>query len=198
MAKVGQIGLSGLHLAKRKEITNEVDTETTISVAGMVSAEVEIETVSENIYSDDVVAEVIATGFSSGTVTMELLGLSMEEYAMISGQEIVDGVVADNANILSPVLAMTFKSQKSNGTYRYVSLPQVKANIKGESFATKEDGVEIANVEIEFNIIPMSETGIWRVRADEDTCKNTTFLNTFLTTFPENVPAPLEMSKTKK
>ena len=198
MAKIGQIGLSGLHLAKRKEVINEVDTETTISVAGMVSAEIEIETISENIYADDVVVEVIATGFSSGTVTMELLGLSMEEYAMISGQEIVDGVVADNANVLSPVLAMTFKSQKSNGTYRYVSLPQVKAQIKGESFATKEDGVEIANVEIEFSIIPMAETGIWRVRADEDTCKNTEFLNTFLTTFPENVPSPLEMLKDKK
>lgn len=198
MAKIGQIGLSGLHLAKRNELTNEVDTDTTISVAGLVTAEVEIETVSENIYADDVVAEVIASGFSSGTVTMELLGLSMEEYALISGQEIVDGVVADNSNVLSPVLAMTFKSQKSNGTYRYVSLPQVKANIKGESFTTKEDGVEIANVEIEFSIIPMAETGIWRVRADQDACKNTEFLNTFLTTFPENVPTPLEMLKTKK
>ena len=198
MAKIGQIGLSGLHLAKRRDTTNEVDTATTISVAGLVTAEVEIETVSENIYADDVVAEVIASGFSSGTVTMELLGLSMEEYALISGQEIVDGVVADNSNVLSPVLAMTFKSQKSNGTYRYVSLPNVKANITGESFSTKEDGIEIANVEIEFSIIPMAETGIWRVRADEDTCKNTEFLNTFLTTFPENVPTPLEMLKTKK
>lgn len=191
MAKIGQIGLSGLHLAKRDEITNEVLKETTISVSGMVSAEVEIETVSENIYADDVVAEVISSGFSSGTVTMELLGLSMEEYAMISGQEIVDGVVADNANVLSPVLAMTFKSQKSNGTYRYVSLPQVKANIKGESFATKEDGVEIANVEIEFSIIPMTETGIWRVRADEDTCKNSQYLASFLTSFPEDVPSQI-------
>lgn len=198
MAKIGQIGLSGLHLAKRKDTTNEVDTATKISIAGLVTAEVEIETVSENIYADDVVAEVIASGFSSGTVTMELLGLSMEEYALISGQEMVDGVIADNANVLSPVLAMTFKSQKSNGTYRYVSLPQVKGSIKNESFQTKEDGVEIANVEVEFNIIPMAETGIWRVRADEDTCKNTEFLNTFLTTFPENVPAPLEMLKTKK
>ena len=198
MAKIGQIGLSGLHLAKRKDTTNEVDTATTISVAGLVTAEVEIETVSENISADDVVAEVIATGFSSGTVTMELLGLSMEEYALISGQEMVDGVIADNANVLSPVLAMTFKSQKSNGTYRYVSLPQVKANIKGESFATKEDGVEIANVEIEFSIIPMAETGIWRVRADEDTCSNSEFLNTFLTTFPENVPEPSRMLKDKK
>ena len=191
MAKIGQIGLSGLHLAKRDEITNEVLKETTISVSGMVSAEVEIETVSENIYADDVVAEVIASGFSSGTITVELLGLSMQEYAMISGQEMVDGVVADNANVLSPVLAMTFKSQKSNGTYRYVSLPQVKANIKGESFATKEDGVEIANVEIEFSIIPMTETGIWRVRADEDTCKNSQYLASFLTSFPEDVPSQI-------
>lgn len=198
MGKIGQIGLSGLHLAKRKDTTNEVDTATTMAVAGLVTAEVEIETVSENIYADDVVAEVIASGFSSGTVTMELLGLSMEEYALISGQKMVDGVIADNANVLSPVLAMTFKSQKSNGTYRYVSLPNVKANITGESFSTKEDGIEIANVEIEFSIIPMAETGIWRVRADEDTCKNTEFLNTFLTTFPENVPTPLEMLKTKK
>lgn len=198
MAKQGQIGLSGLHIARRDEETKEILQDSTMQVNGLISAEVEIDITSENFYCDDVVADTITT-FASGTVKMELLGLSMEEYALISGQKLVKGAIADNANILSPMLAMTFKSQKSNGTYRYVSLPQVKASIKGENFATKEDGVEIANVEIEFSIIPMNETGIWRVRCDEDGKDiDASYLNTFLTAFPIDVPKEIVTSKATK
>lgn len=192
MAKVGSIGLSGLHLARRDEITNEIVAGSTLQVDGLVSAEVEIDITSESIYSDDVVADVI-TAYAGGKVTVELLGLSLEEYAMITGHEVVDGIVLDNVNTIVPVLAMTFKSQKSNGKYRYVSLPQVKANVKGESFHTKEDGVEVANIEVEFSIIPM-ENGVWRLRADEDACKNTAFINNFLTSFPQEVATLAIMS----
>lgn len=187
MAKVGQIGLSELRLAKRNE-EGIVVPESTIKVDGLVTAEVEIDMYSESFYSDDVVADVF-TGFSSGTVTVELLGLSLEEYAMITGYEVVKGVVVDNVNTLAPVLTMSFKSQKSNGRYRLVSIPQVKGTVKGESFATKEDGVEIANVEIEFAIIPM-QNGTWRVRVDEDsTGVDSSFVNSFLTTFPTDAPS---------
>ena len=187
MAKVGQIGLSELRLAQRSEDGNIV-LDSTIKIDGLVTAEVEIDLLSESFYADDVVADVV-TGFSSGTVTVELLGLSLEEYAMITGQEIVKGVVVDNVNIQAPVLTMSFKSQKSNGKYRLVSIPQVKGTVKGESFQTKEDGVEIANVEIEFSIIPM-EDGTWRVRVDEDAPGvDISFVNSFLTTFPVNAPS---------
>lgn len=182
MSKVGQIGLSELRVAKRAD-DGTVEADTTLQVAGLVSADVEIDMFSESFYADDVVADVV-TGFSSGKVTTELLGLSLEEYAMITGQEIVQGVVVDNANTLAPVLTMSFKSLKANGKYRLVSIPQVKANVTGESFKTKEDGVQVVNVEVEFSIIPL-ENGVWRVRVDEDS-KNVdqTFLNKFLTTFP--------------
>lgn len=192
MAKVGQIGLSELRLAKRNE-GGTVEQNSTIKVDGLVTAEVEIDMFSESFYADDVVADVV-TGFSSGTVTVELLGLSLEEYAMITGQKIEKGVVVDNVNTQAPVLTMSFKSQKSNGKYRLVSIPQVKGTVKGESFQTKEDGVEIANVEIEFAIIPM-EDGTWRVRVDEDaTGVDTSFVNSFLTTFPVSATA-LKASK---
>lgn len=195
MAKVGQIGLSELRLAKRNE-EGTVVPDSTIKVDGLVTAEVEIDMYNESFYSDDVVADVF-TGFSSGTVTVELLGLSLEEYAMITGHEVVKGVVVDNVNTLAPVLTMSFKSQKSNGKYRLVSIPQVKATVKGESFQTKEDGVEIANVEVEFNIIPL-DNGVWRVRCDEDaTAVDTSFAKSFLTTFPVDVPS-VEMLKTSK
>lgn len=195
MAKVGQIGLSELRLAKRNE-DGTVFSDSTVKVDGLVTAEVEIDMYSESFYSDDVVADVF-TGFSSGTVTVELLGLSLEEYGMITGQEVVKGTVVDNVNTLAPVLTMSFKSQKSNGKYRLVSIPQVKASIKGESFQTKEDGIELANVEIEFNIIPL-ENGVWRVRCDEDaTGVDTSFVNSFLTTFPTDAPSASVLKATK-
>lgn len=195
MAKVGQIGLSELRLAKRDE-DGTVVSDSTIKVDGLVTAEVEIDMYSESFYSDDVVADVF-TGFSSGTVTVELLGLSLDEYAMITGQEVVKGVVVDNVNTLAPVLTMSFKSQKSNGKYRLVSIPQVKGTVKGESFQTKEDGVEIANVEIEFSIIPL-ENGVWRVRCDEDaTGVDASFANSFLTTFPTDAPSASVLKASK-
>ena len=195
MAKVGQIGLSELRLAKRNE-DGQVNSESVIKVDGLVTAEVEIDMYSESFYSDDVVADVV-TGFSSGTVTVELLGLSLEEYAMITGHELVKGVVVDNVNTIAPVLAMSFKSQKSNGKYRLVSIPQVKGTVKGESFATKEDGVEIANVEIEFSIIPM-EDGTWRVRLDEDaTGVDASFAKSFLTTFPTDAGTAQALKESK-
>ena len=187
MAKTGQIGLSELRLAKRAE-DGTVVSDSTMKVEGIVSAEVEIDMFSESFYADDAVSDVV-TGFSSGTVTVELLGLSLEEYSMITGQEIVKGVVVDNVNTLAPVLTMSFKSLKSNGKYRLVSIPQVKGSIKNESFQTKEDGVEIANVEIEFAIIPL-ENGVYRVRCDEDAIGvDASFANSFLTTFPTDAPS---------
>ena len=195
MAKVGQIGLSELRLAKRNE-DGTVEQGSTIKVDGLVTAEVEVDMFSQSFYSDDVVADVV-TGFSSGTVTVELLGLSLEEYAMITGQEIVKGVVVDNVNIQPPVLTMSFKSQKSNGKYRLVSIPQVKGTVKGESFQTKEDGVEIANVTVEFAIVPL-ENGVWRVRCDEDaTGVDASFASSFLTTFPVDAPSVARLKETK-
>lgn len=183
MSKVGQIGLSELRVAKRSD-DGTVEADTTLQVAGLVSADVEIDMFSESFYADDVVADVV-TGFSSGKVTVELLGLSLEEYAMITGNEIVNGVVVDSANTIAPVLTMSFKSLKANGKYRYVCIPQVKANVTGESFKTKEDGVEVVNVEVELNIIPLEDTNVWRLRVDEDSKGvNQEFLNKFLTTFP--------------
>lgn len=187
MAKTGQIGLSELRLAKRAE-DGTVVSDSTMKVEGLVTAEVEIDMFSEAFYADDVVADVV-TGFSSGTVTVELLGLSLEEYSLITGQEVVRGVVADNTNTIAPILTISFKSLKSNGKYRLVSIPQVKGTVKGESFQTKEDGVEVANVEIEFAIIPL-ENGVWRVRCDEDAIGvDTSFVNSFLTTFPTDAPS---------
>lgn len=195
MAKVGQIGLSELRLAKRNE-GGTVEQDSTIKVDGLVTAEVEIDMFSESFYADDVVADVV-TGFSSGTVTVELLGLSLEEYAMITGQKIVKGVVVDNVNTQAPVLTMSFKSQKSNGKYRLVSIPQVKGTVKGESFQTKEDGVEIANVTVEFAIVPL-ENGVWRVRCDEDaTGVDASFASSFLTTFPVDAPSVARLKETK-
>ena len=193
MSKVGQIGLSELRLAKRNE-DGTVEQGSIIKVDGLVTAEVEIDMFSESFYADDVVADIV-TGFSSGTVKTELLGLSLEEYAMRTGQEVVKGVVVDNVNSQAPVLTMSFRSLKSNGKYRLVSIPQVKATISGESFATREDGVEVANVEVEFSIIPL-DNGVWRLRCDEDaTGVDSSFASTFLTKFPTSAP---EVSRIKE
>ena len=192
MAKNGLIGLQGLHIAKRDDL-GQVEQDSTMKVDGMVKASCEINMVSSSFYCDDAVADTF-TSFADGTVTIELLGLSMEEYALLTGATLEKGIVIDDINTVAPNLTMTFRSQMLDGKFRYVCFPLVKAKINGEEFTTKEDGVEIANVTAEFAIIPMD--GKWRVRADEGSKELPIgFIDGFLTSFPTEIPGATKATK---
>ena len=69
MAKTGQIGLDNLHIALRENDEN-IKADTTLKIAGLVTADVEIDMYSDSLYADDVVADVV-NGFSEGTVTVD-------------------------------------------------------------------------------------------------------------------------------
>ena len=67
-----------------------------------------------------------------------------------------------------PYFAVGFKSEKSNGKFRFVWLFKVRAKPLTENFATKEgDTVTRQNPEVEFTAIKRTHDGRYQAVADE-------------------------------
>ena len=89
---------------------------------------------------------------------------------MVFGNTIDDnGVLIRSANDQPPYFAVGFKSEKSNGKYRYVWLYKVRAKPVTENYATKEGGTVTRQTgEIEWTAIKRTHDGYYQAVADED------------------------------
>ena len=111
------------------------------------------------------------------------LPLAIQE--MIFGNTIDDnGVLIRKASDKPPYFAVGFKSEKSNGKYRYVWLFKVRAKPVTESYATKEGGTITRQTgDVEWTAIKRTHDGAYQAVADEDenaftAAKGATFLAT--------------------
>jgi phi13 family phage major tail protein len=113
-------------------------------------------------------------------ITLTVTGLPAKMLAWITGATFDDttGRVFDNANpALAPYFALMFRSQKSNGKYRYYSYLKGKFSPPKEESATKSDKPEPKTVQLEFMAIKTIykfdlgsfDDSIKRVWGDEDT-----------------------------
>ena len=79
-----------------------------------------------------------------------------------------NGVLLRTAQDKPPYFAVGFKSEKSNGKFRYVWLYKVRAKPLTENFATKEgDTITRQNPEVEFTAIKRTHDGRYQAVADE-------------------------------
>ena len=79
-----------------------------------------------------------------------------------------NGVLIRTAQDKPPYFAVGFKSEKSNGKYRYVWLYKVRAKPLTENFATKEGNtINRQTPEVEFTAIKRTHDGRYQAVADE-------------------------------
>jgi phi13 family phage major tail protein len=114
-------------------------------------------------------------------ITLTITGLPAEMLAWITGATFDDttGRVFDNANpALAPYFALMFRSQKSNGSYRYYCYLKGKFSPPKEESATKTDKPDPKSTQVEFvaikTVYEFSLGGgltdsVKRVWGDEDT-----------------------------
>ena len=109
--------------------------------------------------------------------------LSIQE--QIFGNQIDDnGVLVRTASDRPPYFAVGFKSEKSDGTYRYVWLYKVRAKPMTENYKTKEgQTITRQNGSVEWTAIKRTHDGRYQAVADEgqngfDASKAATFLET--------------------
>ncbi len=89
-------------------------------------------------YADDQTADVYA---EDGDVSIEIeaTDLTEDEKAIIFGNTMAAGVRSPAKTDVKPYFAVSWKSKKRDGTYKYYKLLKVMFNEGGEEFETKKD-----------------------------------------------------------
>ena len=138
-------------------------------VAGAIEASVTPDNTDPDIlYADDVEFDTLyADPETSFKLKMADIPLAIQE--MLFANTIDDnGVLIRTAQDKPPYFAVGFKSEKSNGKFRYVWLYTVRAKPLTENFATKEGNtINRQNPEIEFTAIKRTHDGRYQAVADE-------------------------------
>jgi phi13 family phage major tail protein len=139
-------------------------------LAGAVEASVTPDNTDPDVmFADDVEFDVL---YTDPEVAFKL---KMADIPLIIQQMIFSHVIDDNGVLIRtaqdkpPYFAIGFKSEKSNGKYRFVWLYKVRAKPLTESFATKEGKtINRQNPEVEFTAIKRTHDGRYQAVADED------------------------------
>ena len=115
------------------------------------------------------------------STSMADIPLSIQE--QIFGNQIDDnGVLVRTASDRPPYFAVGFKSEKSDGTYRFIWLYKVRAKPMTENYRTKEgQTITRQNGSVEWTAIKRTHDGRYQAVADEsqngfDAAKAATFL----------------------
>ena len=138
-------------------------------VAGAIEATVTPDNKDPDIlYADDIEFDTLyADPKISFKLKMADIPLTIQE--MFFANTIDDnGVLIRTAQDKPPYFAIGFKSEKSDGKFRYVWLYKVRAKPLEEKFATKEgDKVTRQNPEVEFTAVKRTHDGRYQAVADE-------------------------------
>lgn len=139
------------------------------AVAGAIEASVTPENADPDVqYADDVEFDVLYPD-PELSFSLKLADLPLTIQEMLLNNTIDDnGVLIRSASDKPPYFAVGFKSEKSNGKYRYVWLYKVRAKPVTETYQTKEgDTVTRQTGNVEFTAIKRTHDGRYQAVADE-------------------------------
>lgn len=180
------VGLKNVVIAP---LTEDTDTSHTYGelqlVAGAIEATITPDNTDPDIqYADDIEFDVLYPDPElTFSTSMADVPLAIQE--MIFGNQIDDnGVLVRTASDRPPYFAVGFKSEKSDGAFRYVWLYKVRAKPMTESYKTKEGKtITRQNGSVEWTAIKRTHDGRYQAVADEgqngfDASKAAAFLET--------------------
>lgn len=128
-------------------------------------------------YADDQAFDTMSTEAET-TIELTVTGVPAEIFALITGKvfDTASGRVFDNGGT-PPYFALAFKSQKSNGSFRYFQFLKGAFTVPDEDYASKSDKVDPKTLKLtytaiktvyEFDLGDIND-GCKRVFGDEDT-----------------------------
>ena len=151
-------GFSKIHLAKWNAVTKEYDAP--VPVLGAKNVEVSYE-ISENKISADNKTVWANNLIASGSGTLEVLGLTVDEKALLFGTENYSGGFAMGSNTAMPQFALLFQQEKADGGQILHCIYNVSFAPAGISCQTLEDGqIEETTESLEFTSI-LGENGFF-------------------------------------
>ena len=178
------VGLKNVVIAP---LTSDTETEHTYGelqlMAGAIEASITPENADPDVqYADDIEFDTLYPDPElTFSTSMADIPLSIQE--QIFGNQIDDnGVLVRTASDRPPYFAVGFKSEKSDGTYRFIWLYKVRAKPMTETYKTKEAATNTRqNGSVEWTAIKRTHDGPYQAVADEgengfDSTKAATFL----------------------
>lgn len=179
------IGLRDLYLC---ELTADDGVEAptygeAVKVPSLISMDIQDNTESVTFYSDDV-AEQVINAFSGKEVTIELGYLTNELEAKISGNKYDSetGVFTQSSDAESKEVGLMFRAPKSKGgNFQYVALYKGVLAREGQSYKTKEESVESANITLKGVFMPLAYNGDVSVKVDSEDCKKPDIIRNWFT-----------------
>ena len=180
------VGLKNVVIAPLTEDTETSHTYGELQLmAGAIEASITPENADPDVqYADDIEFDTLYPDPElTFSTSMADVPLAIQE--MIFGNQIDDnGVLVRTASDRPPYFAVGFKSEKSDGAFRYVWLYKVRAKPMTESYKTKEGKtITRQNGSVEWTAIKRTHDGRYQAVADEgqngfDASKAATFLET--------------------
>jgi len=153
----------------------EADTETDLTygdlqlVAGAIEASITPDNTDPDVmFADDIEFDVIYPDPELSFKT-KLADIPLSIQEMIFGHSIDDnGVLVRKAGDSPPYFGVGFKSEKSDGRYRFIWLFKVRAKPLTESYATREGTtVKRQTGDVEWTAIKRTHDGLYQAVADE-------------------------------
>ena len=179
------VGLKNVVIAPLTTDTEEAHTYGDLQLmAGAIEATIPPENAEPDIqYADDIEFDVLYPD-PKLTFSLQMADIPLLIQEMLFANAIDDnGVLVRTASDKPPYFAMGFKSEKSNGKFRYVWLYKVRAKPITETYQTKEgDTVTRQTGTVECTAIKRTHDGRYQAVADEgengfDTSKAENFLS---------------------
>ena len=183
------VGLKNMVIAPMLTDTESATTYGTLqAVAGAIEASITPDNTDPDVqYFDDVEGDVLYPDPELSFKT-KLADIPLTIQEMIFDNEIDDnGVLIRTATDKPPYFAVGFKSEKANGSYRYIWLYKVRAKPVTENYATREGKTITRQTgEVEWTAIKRISDGRYQAVADEGengftTAKAATFLESVYT-----------------
>ncbi len=143
-----RVGLDSLYIAQVADSSSGYTADTPEMLAPAADAVVEPSTASETQYADDGAFDVV-TSEGATKVTLTVTGVPLEMLAKLTGKRFdsTSGRLYDYGGT-PPDIALSFRSRKSNGKFRYYQFLKGKFEVPKEEFATRGEKAEVKTVKL--------------------------------------------------
>lgn len=133
------LGLRDVHVAKlESDDESGVSYETPERIRGGITATITPTINTTTLYADDGPSET-ASSMGEITVALNTKDLPKSIQALMLGHKVnEDGVLVKSADDYAPYVALGFRAEKSDGTYRYVWLYKADSSLKNKTIKQRE------------------------------------------------------------
>lgn len=160
-----RIGVKDLHVHK---ITEETDTEVTYEeskrIANLIEVGITPQVNNATLYADDQLAESVSV-LSRYDITIGVSDISPEDQGMLLGQEVDSGgKVYASSRLNPPAFAISFRAERSDGSYEYRQMFKVKFAPTDETYNTKGETIDFQTESITGVSMPLKHNGNFNTR----------------------------------